>query len=453
VPSIELFTMGAEVTNRNQDHRNGGAAIGSPPDKKTKKEEPDWRLLVNKVKRLERSDMSLEGWQQFGFATSRAADVEALVATGDQPEGGIPRLNARNLSIEEFWEKYEKPAIPCIIAGVPEKEGWPAWEKWSVDRLLKRFPAVPFKVGKTDDGAPLRLRCDQFEQYMQSQVDDSPLYMFDNQFGSKESREELLREYKVPSYFPDDYMALNGGEQGRPPYRWIAVGPKRSGTVMHQDPLNTSAWNTSLCGRKRWVLISADVPKAVAKGRHVMKKGEDDEAVNVFLDILPRLREKGVEMREFVQHPGETIFLPGGWWHCVINIDDTVAVTQNYAGRHNFPLIWRSARVERPCWSHRWLQAMDNELPSLAAEARRLNDEDGFDMQALLRKNKERHQKRRERRLDRAVKRAARKAGSSFDETLFRQQKMEEQESDSSGSDSTCSTSSSESDSSSSSSS
>jgi len=245
----------------------------------------------------------------------------------------------------------------------------------------------------------------------------------------------------VPRFFPDDYMALSG-EDGRPPYRWIAVGPKRSGTVMHQDPLNTSAWNTLLSGRKRWVLLRPDTPKHIAKAKHVMKEGDDDEAVNVFLDLLPRLREQGVKMAEFVQYPGETIFLPGGWWHCVINIDDTVAVTQNYAGRHNFPFIWRSARTERPCWSQRWMKAMGVKIPELAEQARRMNEEDKFEMDVLLRKNVERRVLRRKRREGRALRKAKRRARSSFNEEAWRQKRLDEASS-ASDSNSTVSTSSS----------
>ena len=49
------------------------------------------------------------------------------------------------------------------------------------------------------------------------------------------------------------------------------------------------------------------------------------------------------------------MFVPGGWWHAVINLDDTMAVTQNVMTHNNFDSVWRSIRSERRKFAKKFL--------------------------------------------------------------------------------------------------
>lgn len=41
----------------------------------------------------------------------------------------------------------------------------------------------------------------------------------------------------------------------------------------------------------------------------------------------------------FIQEEGETIFVPAGWFHAVLNLSTTVCVTQNYASPYDYPRV------------------------------------------------------------------------------------------------------------------
>lgn len=62
------------------------------------------------------------------------------------------------------------------------------------------------------------------------------------------------------------------------------MGPARSGSGLHVDPLATSAWNALLVGHKRWALFPPGTQR-----RHVLPKlpGLEREAVSWFTHVYP----------------------------------------------------------------------------------------------------------------------------------------------------------------------
>lgn len=174
------------------------------------------------------------------------------------------------------------------------------------------------------------------------------------------------------------------GEHRRPPYRWFLVGPERSGTSIHIDPIGTSAWNASLVGHKLWLLLPPSTPREIAKGKAVMRKDEDDEAIMYMRDIFPRIKERYgddlVKEMWFLQKPGDIVFVPGGWWHVVVNLDDTIAITQNYCNSVNFEYVWTRFRKERKKLSVKFLKKASKYNTKIFTFANFLNERDKFVM-------------------------------------------------------------------------
>ena len=92
----------------------------------------------------------------------------------------------------------------------------------------------------------------------------------------------------------------------------------------------------------------AGITKKLVRGNKYRRKGEDDEAIQYFDFILPRLKEaegpngsgKVKHFYEGIQYPGETMFVPSNWWHAVLNLDNTIAITENFCSDSNFEKVW-----------------------------------------------------------------------------------------------------------------
>ena len=118
---------------------------------------------------------------------------------------------------------------------------------------------------------------------------------------------------------------------------------------------------TSFTGRKKFVMLPGNI---VPPG--VIQLDEDNyeaptTVIQWFVKNYQRL-EKGTYL-EAVVHPGEVIYVPSGWWHTVLNLDETVAVTQNFVDHVNYPDVCGYLNYHKPELYETFIGAMEEQKP------------------------------------------------------------------------------------------
>ena len=199
-------------------------------------------------------------------------------------------------------------------------------------------------------------------------------------------------KYSVPPYFQDDLFSLLerpsrlessaafsasssplqstslAPRLRRPDWRWIIAGPARSGSSFHIDPNGTSAWNACLSGQKKWILFPPDrLPPGVYAASDQSEVATPPTPLEWFLNFYDEARREDQDFVlstnaapegataaapsgnsdsnrdhlfiECVVGPGDVLFVPRGWWHCVLNLTESVAVTQNFVSATNLPHV------------------------------------------------------------------------------------------------------------------
>ncbi|BBH07537.1 F-box protein [Prunus dulcis] len=225
-------------------------------------------------------------------------------------------IRRRGISVEEFISDFEEPNKPVLLEGC--MDNWVALEKWDRDYLVQVW------AGGDETW--------EYFRYADQAREERPLYLFDPKFGEKVAI--LGSEYEVPVYFREDLFGVLGSE--RPDYRWIIIGPAGSGSSFHIDPNSTSAWNAVIKGSKKWVLFPPDV---VPPGVHPSPDGAEVACpvsiIEWFMNFYGATKTWKRKPIECICKAGEVIFVPQGWWHLVINLEESVAITQNYVSRRN----------------------------------------------------------------------------------------------------------------------
>jgi lysine-specific demethylase 8 len=221
-------------------------------------------------------------------------------------------------SPEDFRKRFLRPRCPVILTGVTAD--WLAPEEWSIDGLAARHGdarviAAALTGGRLQDDPRAGVVFEKVElrRFVASLGDPGSASHYVMaptwNFGP-----DLEREYRVPPYCA-----------GAPHLRAkVWLGKAGTVTPMHRDvPHNL---HVHLTGRKRWLLFS---PR---ENRHVYPRG--------LLSSMPNFAEVDPERPDYGRHPrfrearglgatlepGETLFIPHGWWHHTRSLEDATSM-------------------------------------------------------------------------------------------------------------------------------
>jgi hypothetical protein len=234
--------------------------------------------------------------------------------------------------------------------------------------FLRTNKNVQVRIGNDEDGHSVTVSLEIFLDYMngtkqkenveegddanqrqeQKQVDCNPLLVFDSMILNHSNNTHW---YSVPSIFQNDDLLQY--LPSRPKYKWLIIGPQRSGSSMHQDPTFTNAWNALVSGYKHWILFHPETPSELLHS-HLRKRTNGnqnrywDDLFQWYQHDLIKIKKKVhqyfydknrndkiIRCYEFLQKPGEIIYVPSMWHHAVLNVEDSLAITQNFIDRIN----------------------------------------------------------------------------------------------------------------------
>jgi Cupin-like domain len=220
-----------------------------------------------------------------------------------------------NISRSEFIERHVRGSRPLVLTGVARH--WPAMKRWSPQDLAARFGHLQVEI--------------------QAERSADPNYEINKLAHRRSVRlEDFVATVLAGGASNDHYLTANNEALRQPGFAALLddigplpevcdraqlanlasfwFGPAGTVTPLHHDTL--MLFHTQIVGRKRWRFISPlETPRLY--NHFEVYSPIDLDAPD--LARYPLFRD--VSVLEVIVEPGETVFLPLGWWHQVTALD------------------------------------------------------------------------------------------------------------------------------------
>ena len=241
----------------------------------------------------------------------------------------IERVHWSDLGVKRFADEYANALKPVIVKGAIDH--WGALGKWTpsffreehgdrtviVDRATWKLGDLIGAIERSSIGAPAPyLRNDLLDKWPESvQQDIAPIPRCTEGNWLESKALEWLRHWRSPELYI-------GGAGAKFP-------------VLHYDVFHLHAFLMQLYGEKEYLVYPPEQTQFMYRGEGVREnKSSVEDPENPDLEQFPDFaKARGSRFRLY---PGETLFVPCGWWHTAKIISTSITTSLNGLTRRNW---------------------------------------------------------------------------------------------------------------------
>jgi histone arginine demethylase JMJD6 len=243
----------------------------------------------------------------------------------------IERRN--NLSYDEFARKYLKPLRPVILTDAIRD--WKAMSRWTPEFFKSNYGSMVVTVEdrqykmadfidlvlKSNEQAPapyLRNECiSELFPELFADLKPEPPYFFPNWLMDRFYPEKMNRTlHRLSAH--EIYI---GGEGTKFP-------------SLHFDGFHTHAFINHIYGRKEFIAYSPNQSGYMYPKTSLPNVSRLNDVEHPDLSKYP-LFSQAVPIKFYLE-PGETLFVPSGWWHTARILSPAISVSVNVANSSNW---------------------------------------------------------------------------------------------------------------------
>jgi histone arginine demethylase JMJD6 len=265
------------------------------------------------------------------MSTSRHPQSSQATAPAVEKRSGV--------SYREFYRDYERTNRPVVLTDA--LADWPALGKWTPEFFAERYGEKEFEIDeqqwKLKDFVATVLRSDSADPapYLRNQVlqEHFPELLQDIRPDARLFQPNWMERSYRNAVFRDLFHRGSAIE-------FYLGGQGRGFPVLHWDGYHTHAFLMQFYGRKEFYVYDPGQSELLYPRPDVPNLSQCADIHHVDLEKFPRFAEARPAV--FVLEPGETLFIPSGWWHTTRMLSPSISLSCNVGNATN----WRAMRKD-----------------------------------------------------------------------------------------------------------